>query len=121
MFRVQCVFVCERSVLIRENTVATHLFRIAQEAVSNAVRHGHATRIEIALTALAERLVLAVSDNGTGFDPARPSGRGQGLRIMNHRAAVCGGAFSVTRGPEGGAGAVCVIENPGAILLSDAP
>lgn len=121
MFRVQCVFACEQPLLIRENTVATHLFRIAQEAVSNAVRHGHATRIEIALTASPERLVLAVSDNGPGFDPARPPGRGLGLRIMNHRAVVCGGTFSVARGPDGGACAVCVIENPGAILLSDAP
>jgi two-component system, NarL family, sensor histidine kinase NreB len=121
MFRIRCVFVCEQPVLIRENTVATHLFRIAQEAVSNAVRHGHATRVDITLTTSPERLVLAVSDNGSGLAPARPAGHGLGLRIMSHRAAVCGGTFSVVRGPEGGACAVCVLENPGAILLSDAP
>lgn len=117
MFRVQCVFLCEKPVLIRENAVATHLFRIAQEAFSNAVRHGHATRIEILLAATPERLVLAVSDNGTGFDAHRPAGPGQGLRIMNYRAAVVGGVFTMERGATRGTTVVCSIEHPKNVLL----
>lgn len=117
MFRVQCVFRCEQPVLIRENAVATHLFRIAQEAVSNAVRHGHATRIEISLHVSPQRMVLAVSDNGIGMKADRPAGPGQGLRIMRHRAAVVGGAFTVERGAAGGTTVVCSIEHPQRVLL----
>ena len=121
MFRVQCVFVCEQPVLIRENNVATHLFRIAQEAVSNAVRHGHATRIEISLGATPERMLLAVSDNGTGLDAHRPAGPGQGLRIMQYRAAVVGGVFTMERGATSGTTVVCSVEHPKHVLLPEAP
>lgn len=120
MFRVQCVFLGEKPVLIRENTVATHLFRIAQEAVSNAVRHGRATRIEISLTVMPERMLLAVSDNGTGLDANRPAGPGQGLRIMQYRASVVGGTLTIERGASGGTSVVCSIEHPQHVLLPSA-
>ncbi len=121
MFRVHCVFHCEKPVLIRENTVATHLFRIAQEAVSNAVRHGQATRIEISLTTAPERMVLSVSDNGTGLEPSRAPGQGQGLRIMNYRAAVVGGVLALERGAAGGTTVVCSMENPKHVQIPEAP
>lgn len=107
MFRVQCAFRCDKPVLMAENAVAAHLFRIAQEAVSNAIRHGQATSIEIGLTALPERLVLAVKDNGVGLPPAHARGSGMGLRIMHYRAAVVGGSLAAQRDPNGGTTVVC--------------
>jgi two-component system sensor histidine kinase NreB len=120
IFRVSCVFRCEQPVLLRENTAASHLFRIAQEAVSNAIKHGHATRIEISLSASPERLVLAVSDNGAGFAAVPAANQGMGLRIMSYRASVSGGVFKIEPGANGGTTAVCLIDNPREILLSEA-
>jgi signal transduction histidine kinase len=114
MFRVTCTFRCDKPVLMAENAVATHLFRIAQEAVSNAIKHGQATRIEIALTALPERLMLAVKDNGCGITADASRAKGMGLRIMHYRAAVIGGSLAVQRDPNGGTTVVCSIRRPNA-------
>lgn len=121
MFQVQCTFRCARPVLIRENATATNLFRIAQEAVSNAIKHGRATEIEISLTASPERVLLSIKDNGIGIASDRPSSNGMGLRIMNRRAAVSGGKLSIQRNETGGTTAVCTIENPKEVLVPDAP
>jgi DNA-binding NarL/FixJ family response regulator len=109
MFRVKCVFRCEKPVLIAENWVATHLFRIAQEAVSNAIKHGSARQIEIALTSLPERLVLAIKDDGVGIQPRSSGHAGMGLRIMHYRATVIGGSLSIQRDPNGGTTVTCSI------------
>ena len=120
MFRVECVFLCAKPVLIRENTVATNLFRIAQEAVSNAIKHGRAKKIEISLEASPERVLLAVKDNGIGITSNEGSGNGMGLRIMSYRAAVSGGTFTLERDPKGGTIAACVIKHPKEVLLPEA-
>ena len=109
MFRVKCIFRCDKPVLMAENAVATHLFRIAQEAVSNAIKHGKASQIEIALTSLPERLMLAVKDNGSGIPVSSSRAKGMGLRIMHYRAAVIGGSLAVQRDPNGGTTVVCSI------------
>jgi signal transduction histidine kinase len=109
MFRVECVFRCDKPVLVEENTVATHLFRIAQEAVSNAVKHGKASRVEIALNALPNELTLAVKDNGSGIPADVGHAKGMGLRIMQYRAAVVGGSLTVQGKPNGGTTVVCSI------------
>jgi signal transduction histidine kinase len=121
MFQVHCAFRCDRPVLIRENAIATNLFRIAQEGVSNAIKHGRATKVEISLEASPERVLLSVKDNGVGMSSDRPNGNGMGLRIMNRRAAVSGGKLSVQRNDAGGTTAVCTIENPKEVLLPNAP
>ena len=116
MFRVKCVFHCPRPVWIRENTAATHLFRIAQEAVSNAIKHGQAKEIEIALTALPERVMLAVRDNGRGIPADLSRATGMGLRIMHYRATVLGGSLAVQREPNGGTTVVCSIQDTKRLL-----
>ena len=86
LFQVRCHFTCRRPVLVEDNTVATHLYRIAQEAVTNAIKHGKPGRIEISLTETPGRINLAVKDDGSGM-PARPRKKaGMGLRIMRYRA-----------------------------------
>jgi signal transduction histidine kinase len=118
MFRVHCAFRCDQPVLIAENTVATHLFRIAQEAVSNAIKHGKARHIEIALTALPERLVLAVKDNGAGMPSDLSHVTGMGLRIMHYRAAVIGGSLAIQRDLHGGTTVACSIRQQGAVAAN---
>jgi two-component system, NarL family, sensor histidine kinase NreB len=119
MFRVKCSFCCDKPALIRENATATHLFRIAQEAVSNAVKHGQASQIEITLTALPECLMLAVKDNGSGVPVNLPRTNGMGLRIMRYRAEVIGGSLAVQPDPKGGTTVICSIQQPNAVATQD--
>jgi signal transduction histidine kinase len=81
------------------NTDATgQLFRIAQEAVRNALRHAAPRQIEIFLTGHPDAVSLTVTDDGRGLPPPDQRGAGMGLRIMSHRAAYAGGTFSA--GPD---------------------
>ncbi len=104
---LQCVFECETPVLIHHDATATHLYRIAQEAVSNAIRHGRARRIGISLSERAGRVTLMVEDDGVGLTESRTAGKGLGIRIMAHRAAMIGGALSVEPAPTGGTIVTC--------------
>ena len=95
--------------LVPDHSVAVHLYRIAQEAVSNAIRHGQARRIELGLTANGRSVTLAVADNGTGIPRKLPKRKGMGLRIMRYRAEVIGGAIIVEPHPGGGTRVVCTV------------
>ena len=108
MFSVDCVFRCAQPVQIHDNPTATQLYRIAQEAVSNAIKHGKATHIEIGLAAEADHLFLAVKDDGCGFH-ATPPRTGAGLRIMNYRAGMIGGSIIVQRGAPRGTTVACSV------------
>ena len=110
-FRLSCVFVNEQlSIsLPAGNGVASHLFRIAQEAVRNAVRHGGAKHIEVHLRARNQMLTLVVQDDGSGLPPAAARGTGLGLRIMAHRAAMIGASFAIERLSPGGTRVQCTL------------
>jgi signal transduction histidine kinase len=90
-----------------DEAVATHLYRIAQEALTNVMRHSDATEVTIQLAAVGEGLHLKVSDNGRGFRKPSPEGDGLGLKIMRYRAQVLGGELCLEAGPEGGASVSC--------------
>jgi PAS domain S-box-containing protein len=107
IFHVACRFECDRPVTAQDQIVTTHLFRIAQEAVSNAIKHGKATRITIRLAQPDGRLTLEVGDNGTGFREAVLKPQGMGLRIMQSRAGMIGGSLATENNPEGGARIIC--------------
>jgi signal transduction histidine kinase len=107
IFRVECTFHCPSPVLLESNQIATHLFRIAQEAISNAVRHGKAKRIELALTRADTNVELAIRDNGTGFRFETAGDQGMGLRIMKYRASMIGGRLAVEPNPAGGTAILC--------------
>ena len=92
-----------------QNTAATHLYRIAQEAVNNATRHGRAERIAISLVADDEATVLHIEDNGIGITRAQPSGTGLGMNIMRYRAHLAGGDLFVEEPSAGGTCISCVI------------
>ena len=109
VFGVECQCRCEPPVLVPDHAVAIHLYRIAQEAVSNAVRHGQAGRIEIGLATNGDAVKLTVSDDGAGMPRKLRKGTGMGLQIMRYRAEVVGGALVVERGPRGGTQVVCSV------------
>ncbi len=88
--------------------VAEQLYRIVQESVSNAIKHGRATRISLAVHAKAAKVMVSVSDDGAGFDAARSS-TGMGLQIMQDRARMLGGLFDVRRARRGGTRVLCVV------------
>lgn len=75
--------------------VAMEFYRIAQEAVHNAVRHGQSTNIQIALAASSEGWSFEVRDDGLGLHRTANRGDGMGLKIMRHRAHTLGGEFAL--------------------------
>ncbi len=83
------------------------LFRIAQEAVANALRHAQAQAIDIMLVSDESALCLIVEDNGCGLPTKRAAGAGVGLNIMEHRARFIGASFSIISAPGEGAKIIC--------------
>jgi len=81
--------------------VEEQLLRIAQEAISNAVRHGEATEIDVTLEYSRRHVSLGIADNGRGFvlDDRAPAAGHWGLKNMRERAVEVGGRFGVTSGP----------------------
>lgn len=111
LFKISCSYRCHPPVLVDDNAAATHLYRIAQEAVNNAVKHGKAKRIEIGLTSTEGRISLAVHDDGVGIARS-PRTKGMGLRIMRYRAGMIGGSLVVQKGAHGGTTVVCSVHQP---------
>jgi len=114
---ITCVVAAETVVLIHNPTVASHLYRIAQEAVHNAIKHSRATRIELELVQSPENLELRVKDNGVGL-PAAGSPRGLGLHTMEQRARLIGGRLTVQSRANEGVAVICSV--PNAILETPA-
>lgn len=85
-----------------ERSDARHLFRIAQEAVNNAIRHGKSTEIRILLEDEPNGRRLAIEDNGVGLPETVDPGNGMGLRLMNYRASMIGGSLEIRRKANGG-------------------
>ena len=90
-----------------DDDTATHLYRIAQEALGNAVRHGKASRVAISLALDSGQVHLVVRDNGGGFDRRLIAGSGMGLKIMRFRAQMIGGDLAVESAPGSGSTIRC--------------
>lgn len=90
MAGVRCEFVARGDVRVPEPATAHHLYRIAQEALSNAARHAKAGRITVELSGSDGELLMQVEDDGTGLRPGHAAG-GMGLRTMGYRARIVGG------------------------------
>lgn len=107
-FAVACLFEPSQ-VRIPDADTATHLYRIAQEAVRNATRHSNADRITIRLAAPDGGVMLEVSDNGIGLPPPGRIHQGVGLRLMEHRCSLIGGRFVAESQPAGGTRIACIL------------
>ena len=88
LYGVACRLQCESPVLVNDTAMATHLYHIAQEAVNNAIRHGHSGHIKIHLFADGQQGVLAIKDDGVGIERPTAPHSGMGLYIMNYRAGM---------------------------------
>jgi len=112
IFGVACRFECDPPVLVSDFPAATHLFRLAQEAVSNAIKHGKAKRILIRLKEERGRMLLRIIDNGAGFPAQLTRSKGMGLRIMQSRAGMIGGTLALERNAAGGTSVTVAAPNP---------
>lgn len=108
-FAVNCIFRGEESIPVHDSTVATQLYRIAQEAATNAAKHAAAEQVDIRITVKASELTLAITDDGVGFPGNLSDSKGLGLRLMRHGAALIGGTFSVQRNGRRGTIATCKV------------
>ena len=103
--KVRCEFICDTDVLVANQMQALHIYRITQEAVANALRHGAATTIVIVLKLANDQVFLEVVNNGRDWpmELSEPGhSPGMGLTIMAYRARMIGGALQVCRGSPGG-------------------
>jgi signal transduction histidine kinase len=98
---VNCVLHDEELIPIHDSTVANQLYRIAQEAVTNSIKHAAANHIDIRLATEGSELCLSIVDDGVGF-PDKPGSAGLGLHLMRHAAALSGGTFDIRRNGEKG-------------------
>jgi signal transduction histidine kinase len=107
---IKCQFTGRRLMPTLDSTTAMHLYRIAQEAVTNAVKHGHVSHITVEISDTNGALNLSVKDDGIGLAEKPPKHRGLGLRIMASRAGMIGGTFSVMNNAKGGTTVTCKLE-----------
>ena len=92
---------------ILDNSSALHLYRIAQEALNNAIKHANANRIEVSLGLVGDRGCLTIRDNGRGFDAEPQKSAGLGLRIMQHRCGMIDAEFEILSSAEHGTEVRC--------------
>jgi len=111
LFGVNCSFECNKPVAVADTTVAVNLYRIAQEAVTNAIKHGKAQNVRIALASAGGQSVLTVKNDGLDFEPAHQKGGGMGLNIMRYRAEIINGAIDIRKGASGGTEVTCTLPN----------
>ena len=109
LFHIQCSFCCDEAVLINSQETATHFFRIAQEAMNNAIKHGQASKVMITLKQDSEGVSLSIRDNGIGIPRKMPATKGMGMQIMNHRADVIGAALTICRAGKRGTVVTCTL------------
>jgi signal transduction histidine kinase len=111
---INCTFQSSGSEIDRDDAVATHLYRIAQEAISNATKHGKARHIAVALAAADDRLTLRVVDDGEGISVPPQSNDGIGMAVMRYRARLSGGELVVESPQDGGTIVSCTAKTNGA-------
>lgn len=112
---IQCGFVCTAPVKVWDNSIANHLFHIAQEAVNNAMKHSKARKITVSLFQSHGTVLLQIEDDGRGYPEATEAtaGRGLGLQIMQHRANVIGATLETRSIPGKGVTVVCTLRRHG--------
>ncbi|MGA8025780.1 MAG: PAS domain S-box protein [Bryobacteraceae bacterium] len=113
LFHIECRFECDDPVLFDDDDISNHLYRIAQEAVHNAIKHGKARNVRITLTAGEDQGALTIRDDGCGIPAAvphetEPRHNGMGLHIMRYRADMIGGALHIEPNRGGGTSVTCI-------------
>ena len=121
-FKIDCTFKWDHETEIDQEVVATHMFRIAQEAISNAIKHGNARRVELKLACESGRVTLGVRDNGKGFSAqlkvrraphSQDTSSGIGMHTMRYRANMIGAVLDINSRPGKGTLLKCSLVNRG--------
>ncbi|TWT79387.1 Oxygen sensor histidine kinase NreB [Planctomycetes bacterium CA13] len=116
LYGIQCYYTGDKSSHRLDPEKASHLYRISQEAITNAVKHGNATEIQIETEQMDDTLVLRVADNGLGIDDENNRKAGGGMRSMGYRASIIGGKLSISagvkQGTKQGTLVTCIVPNP---------
>jgi signal transduction histidine kinase len=107
-----CTFQCDENLEIGDSFVATQLHAIAQEAVTNAMKHSRAERILISLHGNHEGVTLEICDDGRGIQCKSDQMTGMGLRIMRYRAGLVGAVLDIQPADGGGTLVTCRMPNP---------
>ena len=102
IYPVKCQFICECEHSIDDSLAVINLFRIAQEAVNNAIKHGNPANISLKLVSLPTGITLEISDDGSGINQTANTEAGLGLRSIQYRASLLGGSMQISALPEGG-------------------
>jgi two-component system CheB/CheR fusion protein len=116
LLKISCRFRCGNVVPIRDPVMARHIYRIAQEAITNAAKHGKAKNIRIELTSGKGNTTLKVANDGKDFPRVLAKKKGIGLKIMKYRAQMIGGMLSIGRGRRCGTIVTCTFPNYGLTL-----
>lgn len=106
---ISCHFLCPDPVLLSNPSTAIHLYRIAQEAVQNAIKHGKPERVAIHLAKADHAIRLAVTDDGNGLSRTFAKSTGMGLKIMEYRAKTIGAILELRRGEQRGTVLSCLL------------
>lgn len=109
-FRIQSQFVCDQAVTVKANLIATNLYRIAQEAITNAIKHAQAQHITVTLSQYDDQLVLQVLDDGRGLPEANFTTAGQGMQIMRFRAGLINATLDIQPAIGGGVKTTCIVK-----------
>ncbi len=108
LFNISSVLICDKPFLIFNKIAVAQLYRIAQEAVMNAVRHGNPENIEINLSRKSNRVELSIKDDGRGFQKSTEQGNGIGLQIMNYRANIIDASLDIKSDINKGTSVTCI-------------
>jgi len=108
---IQCRFACDEPVIIYDEVAGSNLYRIAQEAVNNSIKHGRVKNVSIGLGAVDDEVTLTIKDDGIGFPEVLQKNGGMGLHIMNYRARMIGASLDIRRGAGGGTIVICSFHN----------
>lgn len=106
-FNISCRFRCDAEAPRLDASSVNQLYKIAQEAVTNAIRHGKAQRVEIDISSVGGKMLLSIRNDGAPFPSVVKANPGLGLRIMSYRAHLIGASFEVSAGETGGAVVTC--------------
>jgi signal transduction histidine kinase len=111
LFGISCNVDYSEDIVVQDQATATHLYRIVQEALNNAIKHGKADTVTVSLLQQDDAAVLTIQDNGCGISNAVNQGKGMGLNIMQYRASMIGASLDIADGEAGGTVVRCSFQN----------
>lgn len=113
LFNIDCELKNTLNIQFDDPTSLTHLFRIVQEATSNAVKHGNASKVQVDMQSDDAKLTIKIEDNGTGFAPDWDQHKGLGVRIMKFRSRLIGANLEISDSSLGGAAIIVTLLSVG--------